>query len=488
MFELAPELGPPVSDPADQLDGHMKRLRIGSRFDLGRPDAVAMAALALLVVALVAGGASRVHELRLAVVELASLPLLLLAGRRLLAEKEAETHRFALGILLATACLPLIQLIPLPPAIWTRLPGREGLSLALRVTGLEPGFVPLSLTPDRTWRSVLALLPPVAMFLGVLAMKPLGQVRLVQALTAGAFLSLLLGAAQIASGGEALYLWATTAAGNMAGFFANRNHLATLCLMTIPFVVLSGAGAVRHRSASRRLELWTSIVLLGLITVSLGVIRSRAGVILFGPVLSASLLAAWLTTGGGRPRPAVLALAAVSATAAAALGAFGLGPLIARFDTGGSPEGRFENWPVTYQAAETYLPLGSGFGSFDAVFRSVEPRERLDSTFFNQAHNDYLETLLEAGLPGGVLIVLFLVWFGRRALAAWRSPPSAQGDLQKAAAIAIGAVLLHSAFDYPLRTATLAAVFALCCGLLETFSWPQNHRRRSARTGTGHED
>jgi hypothetical protein len=28
-------------------------------------------------------------------------------------------------------------------------------------------------------------------------------------------------------------------------------------------------------------------------------------------------------------------------------------------------------------------------------------------------------------------------------------------------------LLLHSAGDYPLRTVTLAVVFALCCGLLE---------------------
>jgi hypothetical protein len=50
-----------------------------------------------------------------------------------------------------------------------------------------------------------------------------------------------------------------------------------------------------------------------------------------------------------------------------------------------TPEPRFERWPRIAEAAQTYLPLGSGIGSFDAVYRSVEPLEELDSTFFNQA-------------------------------------------------------------------------------------------------------
>ncbi|HYG28018.1 MAG TPA: O-antigen ligase family protein [Caulobacteraceae bacterium] len=435
------------------------------KFRLGQQDGVALAALVLLAFSLLFGGASRQHELRLSLVELAALPLLVLALRGLLKRDDLPAHRFGLGLAAAAAALPLVQLIPLPPAVWMALPGREQLVLALEITGIPVGWVPLTFTPDKTWSSFLALLPPLAMFLGLLMMHGGSRLRLAYFVLGATLVSILLGAAQLASGGDQLHPWATTDAGNVAGFFANRNHLATLCLIGIPFATVLGSAALRRGGS--RLPLWLAILYVALTVVALGVIRSRAGVILFAPVLGASLLAAWVAAGRGRPRPLLLGLIGGAAVAFAAVGAFAAAPLLARFDPGGAPEGRFENWPIVAEAAEAHLPLGSGLGSFDAVYRSVEPLERLDPTYFNQAHNDYLETWLEAGWIGAALIIAFLVWFGRRSWTAWRAGVSTQRDLQRAATIAIGAVLLHSAVDYPLRTAALATVFALCCGLLE---------------------
>ena len=433
---------------------------------LGR-DGTALAAFFLLVIGVLLGGASRQHELRLALVELAALPLLVLAVTALLRVESISAHRFALCIWGCVLLLPLMQLLPLPPSIWTRLPGREPLTLARDVLNHQAGWLPLSLTPDKTWRSFLALLPPVAMFLGVLAVAPLVRVRLVQLIVLAAAVSILLGAAQLASGNEGLYPWATTSSGSVTGFFANRNHLASLCLLGLPYAAVAGAASLRRRHSASNLPLWLSILYIALAIVALGVIRSRAGIVLFGPVFAASLLAAWVAAGRGRPKPLLLGLAAAAALAVAAVGAFALGPLVARFENGTSTEGRFENWPTVIQAAETHLPLGSGLGSFDAVYRSVEPLSRLDATYFNQAHNDYLETLLEAGWPGIALIVAFLFWFARRSWAAWCAEVSTQRDLQRAATIAIGVLLVHSTADYPLRTATMAMIFALSCGLLE---------------------
>lgn len=460
-------------------------MRGSVKFRLGQQDGVAIAAVVLLAFSLIFGGASRNHELRLAMVELAALPLLVLGLLALLRRHDLGAHKFGLGVAAAVAAMPLLQLIPLPPAIWTGLPGRDQLVLALEVTGIPQGWLPLTLTPDKTWRSFLALLPPLAMFVGLLALRADGRMRLVQLLLAAALLSILLGAAQLASGSDDLYPWTTTDAGNVTGFFANRNHLATLVLIGIPFATVLGATSLRRGGS--RLPLWLSILYIALAAVALGVIRSRAGVVLFAPVLGASLLAAWVAAGRGRPRPLLLGLVGGAAIAITAVGVFAAAPLLARFDPAGAPEGRFENWPIVAEAAEAHLPLGSGLGSFDAVYRSVEPLEQLDPTFFNQAHNDYLETWLEAGWLGAALIIAFLVWFARRSWTAWRAGVSTQRDLQRAATIAIGAVLLHSAADYPLRTAALATVFALCCGLLELAVRadaelsPERHRRSRLR-------
>lgn len=440
-------------------------MRGHSRLDIGQWDPVAAATAVLLVFAFLLGGASRQHELRLALVELSALPLLVVATLALLRRDTFSQHPLAFGVLAATAALPLLQSVPLPPSIWTALPGRAEPALALELAGITPGWTPLSLTPERTWRSFLALIPPVAAFLAVLAVSGEVRRRIALALLGAAIVAVVLGAAQLASGGDQLYPWRTTGPGSVVGFFANRNHLATLCLITVPFAAVLGAGALRRRTGLS--GPWYAALFIGMIIVALGVIRSRAGIILVWPVLGTSLLAAWVAAGRGRPSPLLLGIASAATVAMIAVGVFALDPVLARFDTEGSPEGRFENWPVVAEAANVYLPVGSGLGSFDAVYRSVEPLERLDATYFNQAHNEYLETWLETGWLGMAVLIAFFVWYARRTWTAWRSRSSTPRDLQRAASIAIGVVLLHSIVDYPLRTETIAVIFALCCGLLE---------------------
>ncbi|MDI6623111.1 MAG: O-antigen ligase family protein [Brevundimonas sp.] len=441
-------------------------------------DAVALASAVLLVLSFVLGGASQNHALRLALVELAALPVLVLAAGRIVQTGLWREHRLALGLTAALVAIPLIQLIPLPPAIWTGLPGRDQMVLALELAGLEPGWTPLSLTPDRTWRSALALTPPVAFFLAVLSMSHIQRERMVHLLIAAAVVGILLGAAQLVSGGDRLYLWHWTDAGSVNGFFANRNHLASSLLITLPFAITMGASTLRRRDRGTS-ALWLGALFAGLVVVALAAIRSRAGIALFAPVMVASLLAAWIAAGRGRPGPGLLLLVGSVGAALTIVAVLALPPILARFDIQSAPEGRFDRWPLVAEAAQTYLPLGAGMGSFDAVYRSVEPLEQLDSTFFNQAHNEYLETWLEAGWLGIGLVIAFSIWWFRRSWSAWRAPPSREGDLQRAASIAIGVALLHSIGDYPLRTVTLAVVFALCCGILEFSGRPPQPRSRA---------
>lgn len=439
--------------------------RVSAKEFRGQWDAVAIASVILLALSFVFGGASRDHAVRLAIVELAALPLLVMAAGRLIRTGHWREHQFALGLLAAIAAIPLIQLIPLPPALWTGLPGRDQLVLALDLAGLQPGWSPLTLTPDLTWRSVLALVPPAAMFMATLTISPLQRARLVGLCLAAAVVGIFLGVAQMASGNERLYPWETTGASAMTGFFANRNHLASMILAVLPFGIVLGAASLRRRDGDRR-ALWFAALFVGVVIIALAAIRSRAGIMLFVPVMASSLLAAWIATGRGKPAPALLLLLGAAGAALTAVAVLALPPIMERFETRDS-QLRLDRWPAVAEAAQTFLPLGSGVGSFDAVYRSIEPISELDYSFFNQAHNDYLETWLEAGWLGAALILGFFVWYGRRTWSAWKAPPSGERDLQRAASIAIGVFLLHSIGDYPLRTATLAVLLALCCGLLE---------------------
>ncbi|WP_420472440.1 O-antigen ligase family protein [Brevundimonas sp. FT23042] len=434
------------------------------KFSFGRSDPLVIAVWVLLIFSVLFGGASREHVLRLALVELSALPVAVIAGRRLIQNQDWARHRLLLGMMLALIAIPLFQLIPLPPMIWTHLPGRENMVLALELAQVEPSWTSLSLTPDRTWQSALALLPPVAMLLSILAAPHLA-IRLVQLYLGAALLSMLLGGAQLAAGDRAVYVWATTSAGSVSGFFANRNHLATFVLALLPFAILLGAGAVRRREQGT-LPIWLAACFTGLAVVVVAAIRSRAGILIFPPIVALAIFAAWFAAGRQRPKRAFLLLAGTLSLAITAVVATTLPALLSRFGESVSI-GRFDRWPIVAQAAQTYLPFGSGLGSFDPVYRSVEPLGMLDNTFFNQAHNDYLEIWLETGWLGPALLAVFLFWAGRRSLSAWRSPLSTGRDLAQASMLGLAAILVHSMGDYPLRTVTITTLAALCCACLE---------------------
>lgn len=440
--------------------------------------AVAIAAIVLLAFSFAFGGASRQHALRLAIVELAALPLLVMAANRLLDGELWARHRFALGLLGCLIALPLIQMIPLPPFLWQAMPGREPLSLALDLSGTPVGWTSWSMTPDLTWRSLLALIPPVAMFTAALTLQTPERQRLVWFCLACAVASIALAAAQLASGDTSLYPWSWTDPGHAVGFFANRNHLAAMCFSTLPFAMTFAAVAAgAERSVDRR-RLWLGLIYVALAIIALAAIRSRAGILLAFSSLAASVAAAWIASGRGRPTLRLLALTGVVAAAVTSAAAIALPRILARFDTASSlGEGRSDRWGLIADAAQTYLPFGSGIGSFNAVYRSIEPPELLDATYFNAAHNDFLQVWLSTGWIGVGLIVAFLVWFGRRGWSAWRGGGSQDRNLQRASSIAIALILAHSFFDYPLRTETMAVFFALCCAILE-FAGPPHHERR----------
>jgi hypothetical protein len=61
-------------------------------------------------------------------------------------------------------------------------------------------------------------------------------------------------------------------------------------------------------------------------------------------------------------------------------------------------------------------------------------------------------------------MLLFLAWWLREIWAAWRGRE--RGPFAKAAAIASAVILVHSIVDFPLRTAAISALFAMCLALL----------------------
>ncbi|MBU1325351.1 MAG: O-antigen ligase family protein [Alphaproteobacteria bacterium] len=443
-----------------------------------RQGQIAAAAWSLLALAILIGGASREHALRLALLQLAALPVLALTLPKLHDIGAWSRHRLALGIAAGLLTIPLLQLIPLPPQIWTALPGREQAVLALEIIGVTPGWGTISLTPDQTWRAWLSLLPALALFAAGLTMNNAEVRTAVWLLLALCVASILLGIVQVVTG--ELYPWSGSDRGYASGFFANRNHLATLCLIALPLAAALAAGRSREGSDGR-LALWAGAFFVLLAVVALGAIRSRAGVVLMVPVLVLTGLCTWVSLGKGGRGPAFVALAAGAAAALTLVAVLGATPIMARFDADSTTDVRIERWPIVADAAQAHLPIGAGLGSFDPVFRSVEPPDELGPTYFNRAHNEYLESWLETGWFGAAILVAFLVWFGRRVWTVWRGGGGGHADLARAASVGIGVILAHSVADYPLRTVTVMTTLALLCVLLERGTVERGSSRSSRR-------
>lgn len=369
--------------------------------------------------------------------------------------------------------LAVLQLVPLPPAVWTSLPGREPTEIGYRSIGLPLPWLPISLAPYETLATALTLLPPLAVLVGVTRLRAYQESRLAGALLIGAFLSVFLGAIQTVGGNRSggwWYLYDITSTGAV-GFFANRNHMGTLLLVTIPFAVAlfaSGNSGIRdHGRSQAMLAIGAGGILVVLVGLALN--GSLAALALTLPTI---LFSALIPPGHWRGRRLALPLAALAIVSAVLV--FTSNPIrseLADSDTT-SFDTRLIIWDRSAAAIADTFPVGTGLGSFEQVYRLHEDPRAIDRTYVNHAHNDYLELSLENGLAGMLLMIALLLWWVIETANVWRSRLGSH--FARAATIASGVVLAHSIVDYPLRTAGMAAVFAAS---LAVMAQPSRQRR-----------
>jgi O-antigen ligase len=450
----------PLDDVPNRSPGWLDHVRAAWAPSRQSGTAVFAGALLLLLVSGIFGGASQTNALSLMAVELSSLPLLFISLYLLAARAAPGGTSLPLCLLAAIVLLPALQIVPLPYDLWRRLPQRDLAVQALSAAGLGHAALPFSLAPQATWRALLALAPPAAMFVGGLFLSDAQRRVMIGLWLALATASLCLGGLQMLGGPDsALYFYEITNAGSPVGFFSNRNHQAAFLMCLTPLAAAFVARFDGRLEGSRAFPALGGALYVFVAIVGVAATRSRGGIAL---MLAALLLSGLLVLRGEGIRRRWRAAAGLGLGATVAIGgvlAFGLGPILQRFDSGGEP--RFEGWPVVLRAAAGFLPLGSGVGSFEAVYGRVEPLTQVSPIYFNHAHNDYLELWLETGVLGALLFAVFLGWLAWRAWRIWgRRIAGGGASLAAACTLLVVLLLAHSTVDYPLRTETIAVLFA----------------------------
>ena len=102
--------------------------------------------------------------------------------------------------------------------------------------------------------------------------------------------------------------------------------------------------------------------------------------------------------------------------------------------------------------------LGWGLGTFSIIYPSF--RSYYSNFFVNEAHNDFVQLLVETGIGGFTLVIAFLILVYRAGVGGigeWRNEPCA--NMALAALIGCTGLLVHALGDFNFRIPANAALF-----------------------------
>ncbi|WP_246450076.1 O-antigen ligase family protein [Qipengyuania soli] len=407
-----------------------------------------------LVAVLLGGGGSRYALSNLSVQLVAIGYLVFAIDRAMTGWRDLRT---SLRVLVAiTLLLPLVQLIPLPPALWQALPGGETALRSRELVGASSQWFPLTQDRARTVLAFAALVPPFV--IAVLRPREDFSQIFVRLIVGLGVLNISLGAVQFVAGANIPYGYPMVETGRIYGLFANHNTSGLFFV-----VALCSLAGLEIDAASKRVQMALKIALGGLFVIGVLLTQSRSSaVLMLIPLLYFVFAFLRARSRSGRSlnwKVFVPVVAFALVVAWFGLTQERLGQTMERF--GDLQDERPAIWRDTLAAITAYFPFGSGIGSFDEVFQYFESLETLSPAFARRAHNDYLELGVEAGILGWLLLGGWLFWGAWT----WLAQKSRGLDgSQVAASLAILSIAGQSAIDYPLRNQAflcLAVIFVV---------------------------
>lgn len=446
----------------------------GLVFDMIRPtrDEFVLVCLLLpvLLSAAMAGGSAWPRHVGDVLVEICAVPLIVHLGLAMRFDDDRSIgSRLELIVPGLAVGLLLVQLIPLPPSLWSHFPSHAQISVVDDIIDRPPVSMPISLNPALTFAAIGYLLPPLAVFFAVRSLGRSARRLVVALVVAAAVVNMIVALAQGAFGPQSLWnVYGTASVSASNGLFKSQNHYAALEYAAIPYVF-----AFARDVRDSRPEWRFSAFVIGSIVVAvlfLGGLLSHSRAGMTGVALALGL-SALITLRPGRhgarwrlPRwilivPLLLLLLAVDREFAR---------IAQRASEHPIDDLRGRIYVTSLDAIWANWPWGTGFGSFVDVYEKFEKSDLVVPSFINFAHNDYLQILLEGGIFGALVVGAFFIWYAVRVGTLVRPRPSGgrRDPYVVASLIVSSLLLLHSVVDYPLRNGELACVFAIACAFV----------------------
>ena len=247
------------------------------------------------------------------------------------------------------------------------------------------------------------------------------------------------------------------------GSFVNRHDFAAYMEMTIAVPLgLMFVGAVQK---DKRLLYITAIGLMGIALLLSG---SRGGLIsLLAEIFFLVILTTKTKSSGQFGLKIGLAVLLVATIIVGAILIGGETSLTRFAETANSDDfsaNRLHIWDVTLSIIKNNLPFGAGFGAFGVAYT---PYDALNgSGRVEQAHNDYLQVLADAGIVGLVIGGFFIYQLFRTGWQNIQTSNSFRRGVVVGALAGCFAILVHSLFDFVLHITAVAMLFITLISLV----------------------
>lgn len=274
------------------------------------------------------------------------------------------------------------------------------------------------------------------------------------------FLVALEGIIQYFTSTGSIYWLRQLSAGQPFGPYVNRNHFAGSMELLAPI----GMAFIAFRGVRR--DMVPLVVLFTLVPIgALFLSASRGGIVAF--LIEVGILGALFIFRRSRKSKILPAIAMVLLVIAA-IGWLGATRAILRFLPNTPGEATLpRRWTMFKGSAHVFLdhPLtGTGLGTLIVVFPRYDTD--YDGKLVDHSHNDYIETLADLGIPGGLLGLGFLVVLFRKGSQALESEQSHFSFAFHVAALtACTGLLFHSLVDFNLQIPSNALIFLIQAGL-----------------------